>query len=272
MSTRTKGILIYLAISFGVVWPYLFIARLALGWSLVNPLVQLPVAFAPAIGAFVVRRWVTREGFTTAGLGWRSSWRLWLTAWLAPLGITALMLACAVAAGWWKPGGEPGGVLFLLITQVVLIPVYFGEEFGWTSFLWPRLVPGRPRLSLLLTGLIWAVWHYPLAFLGYAEFTDKEISLPLWTLMFVLFEILLCWLYAASGSVWVTSLAHSGNNVVMGLLSEELLSDLTSVQLLICTDLALALACLPLLSSKFFAGERAVLRRGHVVVQGQGKQ
>ncbi|WIM92743.1 CPBP family intramembrane metalloprotease [Actinoplanes oblitus] len=261
MSMRVKGIVVYLVIAFGVVWPYLFVARLGLGWSLVNPLVQLPVAFVPAIGAFVVRRWVTREGFAGAGLTWRSPARLWLAGWLAPLGITLTMLACAVSAGWWDFRLDGGGLLFLLIVQLVLTPVYFGEEFGWTSFLWPRLMPGRPRASLLVTGLIWAVWHYPLAFLGYAEFTDRAISLPLWTVMFVLFEILLCWLYAASGSVWVTSLAHAGNNVVMGLLSEELLGDLSSVRLLVCTDLALALVCLPLLASKLFAATEPVSRQ-----------
>ncbi|BCJ48187.1 hypothetical protein GCM10010168_25470 [Actinoplanes ianthinogenes] len=256
MSMRVKGIVVYLAISFGVVWPYLFVARLGLGWSLVNPLVQLPVAFVPAIGAFVVRRWVTREGFAGAGLTWRSPAKLWLAGLLAPLGVTLMMLACAVSAGWWEPRLDGGELIFLLIAQVVMTPAYFGEEFGWTSFLWPRLLPGRPRGSILLTGLIWAVWHYPLAFLGYAQFTDRAISLPLWTVMFLLFEILLCWLYAASGSVWVTSLAHSGNNVVMGLLSEELLGDLSSVQLLLCTDLALAVLCLPLLGSKLFTPAR----------------
>lgn len=250
MSHRVKGIVVYLLISFLGVWPYLFVVRLGLGWSLVNPLVQLPVAFMPAIGAFVVRKWVTREGFATAGLGWRGDPKLWLTAWLTPLGASLAMLACAYSAGWWRgDGADPGGLVFLLVIQVVLIPAYFGEEFGWTSFLWPRLVPGRPRLSLLVTGLVWAVWHYPLAFLGYAEFDNRWLAFPLWTIMFLLFEILLGWLYARSGSVWVTSLAHSGNNVVMGMLSEQLLGDLTSVQVLICTDLGLALICLPLLAS-----------------------
>ncbi|GAA2912495.1 peptidase [Actinoplanes cyaneus] len=251
---RVKGIAVYLLISFGVVWPYLFVARLGLGWSLVNPLVQLPVAFAPAIGAFVVRKWVTREGFATAGLRWRAPGKLWAGAWLAPLGASLMMLACAWVAGWWRLDlGPVGGLAFLLVIQFVLIPVYFGEEFGWTSFLWPRLVPGRPRLSLLVTGLIWAVWHYPLAFLGYAEFDNRLLALPLWTVMFLLFEVLLGWLYARSGSVWVTSLAHSGNNVVMSMITEELLGDLTSLQVLLCTDLGLAVICLPLLRSGVFA-------------------
>jgi hypothetical protein len=92
MSLRVRGIIAYLVISFGGTWPYLFFVRLALGWSLVNPLVQLPVAFMPAIGAFVVRRWVTREGFADAGLRLRlrETWRHWLVAWFMPLAATSL--------------------------------------------------------------------------------------------------------------------------------------------------------------------------------------
>ncbi|MDI6105988.1 type II CAAX endopeptidase family protein [Actinoplanes sp. NEAU-A12] len=261
MSLRVRGIVVFIAIAFGGVWPYLFFARLVMGWSLVNPLVQLPVAFMPAIGAFVVRRWVTGEGFADAGLRLRvrESWRYWILAWVAPLVVTALTLACAIVAGWWQPdltpAGGPSGILFLLLLQVVLMPVYMGEEFGWTSFLWPRLVPGRPRLSMAATGFVWAVWHYPLAFLGYAEFDDHTVSMVLWTVMFMLFEVMLCWLYARTRSVWITSLAHAGNNIVMGLLTEQLLTgdgQVNQWQILICGNVALALVCLPLLRSTVF--------------------
>jgi hypothetical protein len=98
MSLRARGIVVYLVIAFGVTWPYLFLARLMLGWSLVDPLVQLPVAFLPAAAAFVGRRWVTREGFADAGLRITMRWS-WLIAWLAPLAITAPTLGLAAAVG-----------------------------------------------------------------------------------------------------------------------------------------------------------------------------
>lgn len=262
---------VFLAIAFGGVWPYLFFVRLLLGWSLVNPLVQLPVAFVPAIGAFVVRRWVTREGFANAGLSWRlrGAWRFWLAAWLLPFGVTVLALAGMAVAGWWggdlSPAGGPSGLLILLILQVVLMPVYMGEEFGWTGFLWPRLVPGRPRLSVAVTGFVWAVWHYPLAYLGYAEFSDHTVSMVAWTVQFMLFQVMLCWLYAATGSVWVTSLAHSGNNVVQGVLTEQLLlggGRVGSLGVLVGVNLALALVCVPMLFSRIF--DRGLIDRGQM--------
>lgn len=248
---RVKGIVVFLVIAFGGTWSYLLFARLGLGLSLVNPLVQLPGAMMPAIAAVVVRRWVTREGFADAGLRPRWHWT-WLAAWLLPLVVTAVMAVVAALSGWWRPGGELGVVLFAMGLAVVLAPLYWGEEFGWTSFLWPRLVPGRPMASMWATGLIWAVWHYPLAFLGYLALPDHTISMGLWTAMFVLYEVMLVWLYAKSGTVWVPTLAHAGNNMVTGLLSEELFASVDQRRVLICTVLALAVVCLPMLRSQAF--------------------
>ena len=87
---------------------------------------------------------------------------------------------------------------------LVLTPLYCGEEFGWTSYLRLRLMPHRPWASTLLTGLIWAVWHYPLAFLGYIEFSHVLLGLAVWTASFVLQEILLTWLRLRSGTVWTS--------------------------------------------------------------------
>lgn len=275
MSIRTRGVLVFLAIAFGATWTYLFVARLVLGVSLINPLVQLPVALVPAVAAVVVRRWVTREGFADAGLRLRlrPAWRGWLLAWLGPVAVLAVTAAMAAALGWWRPTldpvGGPAGIALLLVLSVVLLPVYWGEEFGWTSFLWPRLVPGRPGWSVLATGLVWAVWHYPLAYLGYVTFAEHHgFSMLLWTVSFVLQEVLLCWLYARSGSVWVTSLAHAGNNVVFGVGSEQLFSvdgGLGPLRVLLCSLVALTLACLLVHRSGFphrAADDRAAAELG----------
>ena len=69
MNTRTKGIVVYLLIAFGLAWiPWEIIIRH--GISVRTPMFQfaaLPSAFAPAFAAFVVRKWITREGFADAG-------------------------------------------------------------------------------------------------------------------------------------------------------------------------------------------------------------
>ena len=59
----------------------------------------------------------------------------------------------ATALGLWKPDLSPLGTsglpewaspLLLMAVAIPLTPVYWGEEFGWTSYLRPRLFGGRP--------------------------------------------------------------------------------------------------------------------------------
>jgi hypothetical protein len=68
MGLKTKGVLTFLLISFGLAWGAILVAHFVLDMSLVNPLVQIPVAFSPAIAAVIVRKWVIGEGFRDAGL------------------------------------------------------------------------------------------------------------------------------------------------------------------------------------------------------------
>lgn len=238
MTSRAKGVIAFLLLAFGLAWAGMFIARLGLGLSLVNPLVQLAgLAFMPAVAAFVVRKWVTKEGFADTGmkLRLRGNVGLYLGAWLGPLAFVAVALAVAVLFGMWEFDASafaliPGqpvwlslGVLMLVV--IVLAPIYWGEEYGWTSYLRLRLVPERPLLSTLATGLIWAVWHYPLAFLGYIEFDNVVLGLAVWTVSFMFQEMILTWLRLRSGSVWPASLAHAGNNMVLALLIGTALGD-----------------------------------------------
>ncbi|QLE75163.1 CPBP family intramembrane metalloprotease [Streptomyces rectiverticillatus] len=262
--TRRKGVAAFLVICFGASWAYVFTARFVCGLSLVNPLVQLPFGLMPAIAATVVRRWVTREGFADSGLRLRlrSAWPYYLLAWLGPLALTAATMGLAAALGLWTPdftplrefaGGMPAWafIVVLMLVLPLLTPVYGGEEFGWTSYLRPRLSPGRSAKATVITGLIWASWHYPLAFVGYVEFSDVLIGLLAWTISFQFQEALLAWLYVRSGSVWVVSLAHAGNNMVLSLISGILLSEgagleATPVTLLMTAPMAVVCAVLAL--------------------------
>jgi membrane protease YdiL (CAAX protease family) len=234
--SRKRGLAAFLLISFGVAWGWEAAAHLLLGWPLVNPLVQAPAGFAPAIAALVVRRWVTREGFADAGsrLRLRPAWRYYLLSWLGPVGVAVAVLGVAAASGRWEPSFRsmadlvPGvpvwSVPLLLWTAVPIVTLAFwGEEFGWTGYLLLRICPGHPRRAALSAGLIAAVWHYPLALLGYAEFPQLALGLAGWTTWILCQEVILAWLRARSGSIWPPCFAHAGNNFVLAPLTTALL-------------------------------------------------
>ncbi|THA63890.1 CPBP family intramembrane metalloprotease [Streptomyces sp. A0958] len=264
----------FLIISFAGTWLWLLFARAVLGLSPLNPLLQLPSFCMPGIAAVAVRRWITKEGFADAGLKLRlkGAWRYYVTALLGPPLIVAATLALAAATGLWDPdmsgpGGIPGtkelaSVFGLMVVALILSPLYAGEEFGWTSYLRPRLFGGRTVPSVIATGLIWAVWHFPLAFIGYVEFTNVVIGLAVWTLSFQLQEIMLMWLYQRSGSVWVASLAHAGNNMVLFLILGEVLDEtdgLGAATPMLLALVPMAAICLCIVGGRKLTRERRII-------------
>lgn len=236
-----KGVICFLLICFGLAWTSWEIA-LASGLSVLSwqfQLYALPGAFAPAIAAIVVRKWVTREGFADAGLRLHAArWPVYLFAWLLPLAVVAVVVAEAMALGVARPDftltraiatGEAGHSLTalrnpglwivpqLMAMAVLLTPVLWGEEFGWRGYLQTRIFPGRPVPAAIATGLIWGIWHYPVTLRGY-DFPDQPIlgSLLL-TVCAVLLAYVFGWIRARSGSIWAPRLAHAATNSIGGL-------------------------------------------------------
>ncbi|WP_459547319.1 CPBP family intramembrane glutamic endopeptidase [Nocardia sp. X0981] len=227
--TRQKGIRWFLLLAFAGAWIPWGIAGAA-GYSLDNPVVQLLTgAFVPALAAIITRRWITREGFADSGLRprMRKQWRSYLIATLLPIGVLAAALTLAVLLGMWRPELRDfgsGAVLFLVlmpIIPVVAAPIFFGEEFGWTTYLRDRLLPGRPVATTFATGVIWGVWHWPLPWVGYlgagGSAADAVVAMLMWLPLSIELEFLIGWLWARSGSVWPPALLHGGSNLVVAL-------------------------------------------------------
>jgi membrane protease YdiL (CAAX protease family) len=190
-----RGVAAYLLLAFGLAWIPETLA-LAGGASFAAPRggtlgLLAAVMFAPGVAAFLVRRFVTREGFADAGLrvGPR---RAYLAALLGVPLLAALVyvltvvlglgsvdpalsrVAAALPAAGGGADGPPAPVLgAVLLVQSLTVGVLvttvatFGEEFGWTGYLLPRLLPlGRWRAALLY-GLAWGLWHAPVIVGGY---------------------------------------------------------------------------------------------------------
>jgi membrane protease YdiL (CAAX protease family) len=242
MTTRTRGIVIYLLITFGIAWLTWTIAFLS-GLSATNPLFQfvaLPGGFAPAIAALVVRRWITREGFADAGLRFkfRRTWPYYLFAWLHPLLVIGVIVALAMFTGLAQPDftlqrglgtlypglSTPKGIglvvlLQLLITALITTPLLWGEEFGWRSYLQLRLFDQWPALAAITTGLIWGIWHAPLILMGYERYDNLALGFLLFMLLTIVLSLIFGWLRLKTQSIWPSSLAHAATNTLGGSLT-----------------------------------------------------
>lgn len=241
MNVRTKGVVWFLVIAFGLAW-IAWEAAIRSGVSVLSwqfQLFALPGAFAPAVASFVVRKWITREGFADAGLGLHPrGWPYYVFAWLLPLVVVGVIILEAGALGIGRPdftlaraiAAHPAGrdmssmshVGLLIIPQfmataLAVTPVLWGEEFGWRGYLQQRLFVGRPVAAAVATGLIWGVWHFPLTLRGY-DFPDHPVlGSGLLTVVAVLLAYIFGWIRERSGSIWASSLAHASTNAVGGL-------------------------------------------------------
>jgi len=240
MDTKTKGIVSFLVIAFGLAW-ILWEIPFLIGLSPRRPLFQLallPGGFAPAVAALVVRKWITREGFADAGLALNlRQWPYYLCAWLLPLVVTAVIVGLAVVLGVSQPdlslqrglqALSPGAdapplsplamlialALQLMLTALVATPILWGEEFGWRGYLQIRLLAHRPALAAVVTGLIWGVWHYPVNLRGYNYPDHPVLGALVFPVCTVLLSIVFGWLRLRTGSVWAASLAHAATNAI----------------------------------------------------------
>jgi membrane protease YdiL (CAAX protease family) len=243
-----KRILIFVAITHGSYIAAGLVIFLNGGLFSQYPWTEAPLAIvmtslamlSPAV-ANVVTRAITGEGWTNSYLrpNFRRGWALYLAALFLPalaiLGGGAIyyllfpgkfdpsMTFAREEMGMIAVGGATGLGSFLLIqtayriaTSLLSVHWMFGEEFGWRAYLQPKLMPLGPRKAMLLVGVIWGVWHWPLIFLGgqyLSGYWGEPVTGPLlfvWTILPS--SVIYGWLTLRSGSVWPAAIAHGVNN------------------------------------------------------------
>jgi membrane protease YdiL (CAAX protease family) len=199
-----KRIWIYLGITFGLTWGYCFLVLYPFihGESLSgvpSMLAQLMTAacmFFPAIGVLLTRL-ITKEGFQNSWLrpNLRKNLKVYLLAWFGPglltfagIGLYFLLFPDSFdpSFGYLRQTLEAAGAStdtlpipleLLMIVQcaqgLIMAPALnfitcFGEEWGWRGYLLPKMRKQLPMIpTLLITGVIWGLWHAPLTAIGH---------------------------------------------------------------------------------------------------------
>lgn len=250
-----KRIIIFLICAFGISWLTGLVIFLTGGLdksptydlggaqiSLAYILLATAYMFGPAI-ANILTRLITHEGFQVLNLKphfEQGKWKYFLIAWFFP-GI--LTIAGSILFFLWFPRffdgqlnllkdqlGSAGGnqqinpwmiVIIQILQALIISPLLnsiatFGEEFGWRGYLQPKLMPLGGRKAVLITGIIWGIWHWPVILMGYNygnDYFGAPFLGPLAMVWFTLsLSVIFGWLTIKSSNVWPAVIAHGAIN------------------------------------------------------------
>jgi membrane protease YdiL (CAAX protease family) len=189
--------------------------------------------WAPALAAFTCCA-LLRIPFRFLGFAWPGM-RAMAWGYLLPVGYAGAAylflwstgLAPADFAGFLRASerslhmGSSAGILnaLLIVTFGVLQSAVSatGEEIGWRGFLVPVFAQRFGFTGVaLFTGVIWAVWHYPLILFGpYVSSAPKWVAIPCFTTMIFATGSMAAWLRLKTGSVWPAAMLHACHNAVI---------------------------------------------------------
>ncbi len=157
-----------------------------------------------------------------------------------------------------KVGGQEltGVLVWFVYTLFGLIPACFaalGEEIGWRELLLPELLRITSfTKATVITGVIWAVWHYPLII-----FAEYHSEAPLWFNLSTLsvsvlgLSFITAWLRLKSGSIWPVVLWHGSHNVLIQTVFLRMTTDTGFTEYLV-DDFGLGLVVTSLILGFFF--------------------
>ena len=88
----------------------------------------------------------------------------------------------------------------------------FGEEYGWRGFLQEQLIRLGKRRGILLLGLIWSVWHYPVIWMGHNYPGYPLLGTLLMTVFTTSLAFILGYAMLKTGAIWLVAFLHAINN------------------------------------------------------------
>lgn len=166
------------------------------------------------------------EAMARVKLAW-GNWRYWLIMGLGIITFYVLQVVfnaytglgpAALAPPATPPGFSAGTFVILagfqsvLFAPILALVLAFGEEYGWRGYLQSELIKlGRVR-GVLLVGVIWAVWHWPIILMGWSYPGYPLLGLLLTVLFLAGFAVILGFAVLRTGSILLSSYLHTLND------------------------------------------------------------
>jgi uncharacterized protein len=175
--------------------------------------------FGPSLAAItlvgITGGWTALRTWFARCLQWRIGWGWMVLAFLAPLAILTLAAAAHMALGGdvrSPPASDHLAMAAANFVLVFLVGGPLGEEFGWRGYALPAVQQRLGwRVSSLVLGGIWGVWHLPLFFI--AGSSQNQGSLLAFLVLIVATSVFYTWLFnRSSGSVLPVLLLHTASN------------------------------------------------------------
>lgn len=226
------------AISLTVFFVLLIVCTAVGYWLLFRLGRATPVMLSVGV-ATILTCLIRKKDLSTLGWGW-GSWKYQWLSYLLPLVIASVAYLIIWVAGWggwyntefvlqqmqdynlsdWSAAGII--VFHFLLTAsysfILLLPSVLGEEIGWRGFLVPELAKFMSFTNVALTsGLIWAVWHWPMMFKGFYgnDVTPLYYQLFFFTLLIVSYSVIMTYLRFKTDSLWTAVIFHMSGNVFL---------------------------------------------------------
>lgn len=214
--------------------------------------------FSPAVISLLVNLLYEKN---VRGFGWRWQRTKWqLVSYVVPVVYIAVAYGLVLAAGYagldQQRISELGWLGILMIPTLGLtgvLPQVLGEEVGWRGFLLNNLYKKMDfGKASLITGVVWALFHYPLLVMG----SYNNGATPAWfALLFFTIAILgantiINWLYIRSGSLWTAVIFHTVHNSLLNDL-DPLIAD-SAVTPYLLTEFGAVLAIAILIVALYF--------------------
>lgn len=210
----------YILLILGISWVFGFATTIFFDFS--NPIAKAIITsvfgFIPAILAFILNK---KEGGTLKDLKFfKPSLKGALSAFFIPILYFGIIISVQIlvevrtAPNWSKMNSQLIGILLLVAVYPVTVLLTLGEEIGWRGYLQEKVIDGFGAFKgILLLGLVWGLWHMPIALQGYNfpnhPYIEAFMTYPL---VGVALSLIIAYLGFNRYSIFIGALLHASNN------------------------------------------------------------